>query len=137
MTRHARRLLGRFRKQSGFTLIEMLVVISILAVLAAVVSLAMVGVTNLAQKRANDGELLTVQSALDFMIMDQQIDPAAACAGSPAGGTSDMSKFPNGTDGTRSSTGVPVRLYDRYLRTQFTNRAYVCTTGGGVRPATG
>jgi prepilin-type N-terminal cleavage/methylation domain-containing protein len=129
--------MGRFRKQSGFTLIEMLVVMSILGILAAVVSLAMVGVTNLAQKRANDGELLTVQSAMDFMIMDEHIDPAAACAGSPPEGTGDMSQFPNGAGWTRSGSGAPVRLYPHYLRKQIMNRSYVCTTGGGVQPATG
>jgi type II secretory pathway pseudopilin PulG len=115
----------------------MLVVISILGILAMIVTMSMAGITNLAQKRANEGELTTIQSAMDAMMLDQQIDPGDACTGSPAGGTNDMSRFPNGTDWTRSGSGAPVKLYPHYLRKQTVSRAYMCTTGGGVQPATG
>lgn len=115
----------------------MLVVISILGILAMVVTMSMVGLTDLARKRASDGELSTIQSAMDAMMLDQQIDPADACAGAPPSGTADMSEFPNGTSWTHAGAGVAVKLYPHYLRKQMMNRAYVCTTGGGVQPAPG
>ncbi len=113
----------------------MLVVISILGILAAVVSLAMIGVTNLAQKRANDEELMTVQSAMNFMIMDQGIQPEDACTGASPTGTSDMRQFPDGAAWTRQGGGTAVSLYPHYLRKQVMNRAYVCRGGGAVVPA--
>jgi prepilin-type N-terminal cleavage/methylation domain-containing protein len=127
----------RARGQRGFTLIEMLVVMAIMSILAMVVTLAMVGVNNGAQQRANDAELMTLQSAMNFMIMDQGIQPEDACAGTPAGGTNDMGRFPNGAAWVKQSGGAPVRLYPHYLRKQMMNRTYVCTGGGTVRPLGG
>lgn len=121
------------RRQKGFTLIEMLVVISILGILAAVVSLSMLGVTNLAHKRALEGEQMQVQSALNFMIMDQGIDPAQACA-QWHGSTTDMSQFPSRNPYTQQAGGQPVALYKRYLRSQYTQRPYTCTVTGAVQP---
>ena len=128
-------LLVAIRGQRGFTLIEMLVVIAILGILAGVVSMSMIGITNLAQSRADQGELMTVQSALDFMIMDQQIDPGDACAGAPAAGTKDMSRFPSTQSFVQPGGRSAVRLYPHYLRKQMMNRAYVCVGGGEVQPA--
>jgi prepilin-type N-terminal cleavage/methylation domain-containing protein len=119
----------------GFTLIEMLVVMSILGLLSMVVSLSMIGVTNLAQNRADDEELMTVQSAMNFMMMDQGIQPEDACRDAPSAATRDMTQFPSSRAWAGQSGRQPVRLYAHYVRTQFTRRAYVCGHGGTVEPS--
>jgi type II secretory pathway pseudopilin PulG len=114
----------------------MLVVISILGVLAAVVTISMIGLTNLAQKRALDGELIQVQSAMAFMIADQRIDPDIACSLS-TGPTNDMGQFPSNKPSVApppDTIGQPVALYSRYLRKQKLQRAYKCTGNGTVMP---
>jgi type IV pilus assembly protein PilA len=128
-----RRLLNELRRrrrdQKGFTLIEMLVVISILGILAAVVTMSMVGVVNLAQQRADAAELNTIQVAMDTMANEQQLPADAVCPASAAAGTKDMSAFPV----TAPDPAGRVPLYPRYLRSpQTTKRSYSCDATGKV-----
>ena len=136
---------ARLRRQRGFTLIEMLVVISILGILAAVVTMSMIGVTNLAQRRANEGELMEVQSAVNFMVTDQLVDVGQVCSlySGPGTGTNDMSLFPSSQPFQHSGGNLeptahqPVQLFPHYLRKRFMNRPYVCTGSGTVVPGPG
>lgn len=135
-----RRLRSRRRNnQKGFTLIELLVVISILGILAAVVTMSMVGVTQLAQRRAADAESKTVQLALDTMANEQQVPEASICnAAAPT--TNDMTIFPSsassaGIGPTDPPKGSSVSLFPRYLRQNKTYGSYTCN--GGVVTQTG
>jgi prepilin-type N-terminal cleavage/methylation domain-containing protein len=78
-----KRLVRQLQKsgQRGFTLIEMLVVISILGMLAAVVTISMIGITTKAQASANSSELKTVQVALDSMLTGPSAPADASTAG--------------------------------------------------------
>jgi prepilin-type N-terminal cleavage/methylation domain-containing protein len=129
--------------QAGFTMIELLVVMSILGILAAVVSMSMVGLNAAAQHRADDSELMTVQSAMNFMLTDQGVDPDLACSlyTGGAGGATDMALFPSpqafatsaGNGGQASHH--PVQLWPHYLHERTTHRHYVCTGSGTVVPS--
>ncbi len=145
MVRQAMR--KRHRNQGGFTLIELLVVITILGVLAAIVSISLLGVTNIAKNNAAKTEKATVQVAFDAMLHDQIIDPSllpAACGSSGVGlgkegpYTNDMTKFPNapGTGGVQtyqgSVTGVVTVLATFYLRQPTTAHTYACDNDGNV-----
>jgi prepilin-type N-terminal cleavage/methylation domain-containing protein len=132
MGRVSSALRKRKKNQKGFTLIEMLVVISIMGILAAIVTISMVAVINSAQSRANDAEMHTVQVALDTMAAEQQLNATAICS-DPTFSTSDMALFPKNA-AVGAPSGSPVPLFPRYLRTETMKRAYKCDLNGIVSP---
>jgi prepilin-type N-terminal cleavage/methylation domain-containing protein len=140
--------------QGGFTLIEVLVVMTILGILAAIVAISLLGVTANARTKAKDTEKATVQAAWDAMLNDQQVPvtdlagycdstydtsqtPPAVTLGTT---TNDMAKFP----GTGSKTGapdndyqapgklLPVHLATHYLRQLKSKFKYGCTATGDI-----
>jgi type II secretory pathway pseudopilin PulG len=124
-------------------MVEVIIVVSILGVLVAIISMSMVGLNARAHQRADNEEMMTIQSAMNFMLMDQGVDPEQACSLYPGdpGGVYDMARFPSdqsfqtsaGSGGTASHR--PVQLYPHYLRDRYMHRPYVCTNGGTVTPA--
>lgn len=134
-----RKLKKGARDQRGFTLIELLVVIAIMGILAAVVTMSMVGITKIAQGRAAASELQTVQVAYDTMLADQGVDPGKECQGAAAG-ASDMTAWPsNGktfdTSAAHVPAHVPVPLAPYYLR-QGTHGTYTCSGNGSIAQVT-
>ena len=128
-----RRALRKVHKsQGGFTLIEVLVVMTILGILAAIVSISLLGVTANARTKAKDAEKATVQAAFDAMLSDQQV-PAGDIAGVCSGGyTQNMQAFPGSAQYTGPDGLVPVVLATHYLRQSNTQYSYACTANGDV-----
>ena len=100
----------------GFTLVELLVVIGILGILAAVVLLNVTGVIGEGETEVEQSELVIIQTAMDTMMAKNDLTSVTATSS-----TNDMSAFP---------TGNP--LYPNYLRMATTSANYSCSTTGLV-----
>lgn len=105
------------RGQGGFTLIEMIVVVGIIAVLAAVIVPNIGKFIGSGEQGAKDAEWESVQTAMNAMMAEQAITAVDALA-SPTNSTQDWTALPTGTgtatlDGyLQSGTTVYFYCYD-------------------------
>jgi prepilin-type N-terminal cleavage/methylation domain-containing protein len=107
------------KEEKGFTLVELLVVFSLLAVLAAIMIPNVSGFVNYGQVQAAAAELSIVQTAMDSMMAKEN----SATVNATSVATAIMSDFPDG-----SSTP----LYPGYLRYTTTKGTYTNDAPGRV-----
>ena len=110
------------RDERGFTLVELLIVVTILGILAAVVTTSLVGLTATAKTNACAEELRTVQTAMDAMMAKNNITAVTAQGAA-----------------TNTFTALPVEgpLSPNYLRQATTKGAYTWNAQGAVSAVAG
>ena len=112
--------LKRQRGEAGFTLVELLIVLAILAILVAVVLPNFTGLLGKSQTTAGAAEKVIVQTAVDAKMASDGLATTTAIAT----GTSDM---------TTTSGGFG--LYPTYMRGTVTKGTYTVDTTGKVEQA--
>ncbi len=106
--------------EDGFTLVELLIVVAILAVLVAVVLPNFTGLLGGSQTTAAEAEKVIVQTAVDAKMADQGMATTTAITTA----TSDMTTAAGGFG-----------LTPTYMRSTATNGTYTVNTAGQVTQA--
>ncbi len=107
--------------EDGFTLVELLVVVAILAVLVAIVLANFSGLLSGSQTTAASAELNIVQTAVDVKMADQNLSTVTAIGTA----TNDMTSAAGGFD-----------LNPTYMRSTTTKGTYTLAADGTVTQVT-
>ncbi len=115
--------LGRVgRVQKGFTLIEMLVVVGIIVALAAIVVPLVISFAGSGEEAAQVGEVETVQTAIQSLMVDNDLSAVTASTSSTVG-----EKILN--TGTQFNATISLQAYMDQTSTQF---CYTWDTTGRI-----
>ena len=118
----------------GFTLVEILVAVAILAILAGVTVPVVAHLTGTSKTKAAITELSNIQAAVDSLMADQDL---GSLANSVTTATNDMSKFPDWASGGTGYVLYPVGTYknsdsDKFTRQSTTKGTYTAAADGTV-----
>ena len=112
--------LGKLRGERGFTLVELLVIVSIVVALAGVVVPSVAGFSDKGEVGAMAKEIDSVQSAMDIMMIENKVIVVNT---SPASSQNSWKTFPNGPN---------VASLDGYLKAEDTEYFYCWDTSGFI-----
>ncbi len=123
-------MLNRWEKQTGFTIVELLIVIVVIGILAAITIVAFNGVQNRANDSRRDSDLKQLKTALEMYKADKDIYPAVCSADNSGCSVSSLAaelsptyiasvpqdpKFPSvGYSYVRGSAGASYGIWVRY-----------------------
>jgi prepilin-type N-terminal cleavage/methylation domain-containing protein len=112
------------RGEKGFTLIELMIVFTLLAVLAAIMIPNYSSLVTYGHTEAAATELSIVQTAMDAMMAKASLTSVNATTA-----TSNMAAFP-------LDAGASNYLFPNFMRKVYTKGTYSCDTTGNVTQAT-
>ena len=125
--------------QGGFTLLEILIAVGILAVVAGVTVPVVAHITTGSETKAAAAELSNVQAAVDAMMADQEL---SALSNPVTTATNNMKQFPDWESATAGGYVLyPDAKYknsdtDKFIRHATTKGTYTCSADGTVTQAT-
>ena len=125
-------------RQRGFTLVEILIAVGILAILASIATPVVAHLTGKSKTDAAAAELSNVQAAVDSLMADQDL---GSLPNPVTSATNNLTQFPDWNATVYGYVLYPSTNYrnsdtDKFLRKSTTKGTYTATADGTITQAT-